>query len=103
MITTENEAKKTNVVCEPAESLHIGIKFAPHLEIRFAGPLHDGCLEARHNFWRLEDVEVGRPDGALSELVPGLAVVVAGRVEAHGVEGVLPADGEDLLGSPGIK
>ena len=79
------------------------MKFAPHLEVRFAGPLDDGCLEARHNFGRLEDVEVGRPDGALPEVVPGLAVVVAGRVEAHGVEGVLPAHGEDLLGAPGTK
>ena len=86
-----------------AESLHIGMKFEPHLEVRFAGPLDDGCLEARHNFWRLEDVEVGRPDGALPELVPGLTVVVPGRVKAYSVEGVLPAHGEDLLGSPGIN
>ena len=79
------------------------MEFAPHLEVLLARPLDDGGLQPRHNFGRLEHVEVGRPDGALPEVVPCLAVVVPGRVEAHGVEGVLPAHGEDLLGAPGIK
>ena len=43
----------------------LALSHAAHLEVLLAGPLDDGRLQAGHDLWRLEHVQVGRTDGAL--------------------------------------